>query len=121
MIHRARAIGEAGMDVFAGEIGEVFQQFLDADRGGERIEHVADAHPGAGNNRAAAADIGVDDDACGHGGSMWGKGGGRQGGWIGCCFDSTLRGDSPKFCWLGLSMILKECLTLSSIGRRLFN
>lgn len=70
MVHRARAVGQAGVHIFAGEIGEVFQQFLDADRGGERIEHVADAHPGAGDNRAAAADIGVDDDARGHRGSM---------------------------------------------------
>lgn len=64
------------MDVFAREIGEVFQQFFNADRGGERIEHVADAHPRTGDNRPPAAYIGVDDDARGHVGSMWGRGGG---------------------------------------------
>lgn len=76
MIDRARAIGQAGMDVFAGEIGEVGQQFFDRHGRCEGVQHVADAHPGASDDRPAAADIGVDDDARGHGRIMWGRGGG---------------------------------------------
>lgn len=86
MIYRARAIGQAGMDVFAGEIGEVGQQFLDRHGRCQRAKHVADAHPGASDNRPATADIGVDDDARGHGWSMCWRGGSvksRRCYWIG--------------------------------------
>lgn len=72
MIDGARPIGQAGMDVFAGEIGEVGQQFLDRYGGCQRVEYIADAHPGAGDDGSSAADIGVDDDARGHGLTMWG-------------------------------------------------
>lgn len=73
MIDGARAIGQAGMDIFAGEIGEVGQQFLDRHGGCEGVQHIADAHPCAGDDGASAADIRVDDDARGHGWIMWGR------------------------------------------------
>lgn len=66
MIDGSCAIGQAGMDVFTGEIGEVGQQFLDRDGRGQRVKHVADAHPGSSDDGSSAADIGVDDDACVH-------------------------------------------------------
>lgn len=76
MIDGSRTIGQAGMDVFAGEVGEVTQQFFDRHGRCEGVKHVVDAYPGAGYDRPAAADIGVDDDARGHGRIMWGRGGG---------------------------------------------
>lgn len=66
VIDGTRGIGEAGMDVFAGEVRKVREQFLDADAIGERIQHVTDAHPGTGDDRPAAADLGVDGNARGH-------------------------------------------------------
>lgn len=76
MIDGACAKGQAGMDVFAGEIGEVGQQFLDRHGRGQSVQHVADAHPGASDDRPPAADIGVDDDTRGHGRIMWRRGAG---------------------------------------------
>ena len=54
------------MDVSAGQIREVGDQLVDPGPRGERIEHVDHAHPGARDDRAAAADFGIDDDALAH-------------------------------------------------------
>jgi len=70
VIDGTRGIGEAGVDVFADEVGKVREQFLDADTISQRIQHVADAHPGAGDDRPAAADLEVDGHARGHVGKM---------------------------------------------------
>ena len=66
MIDRARAIREAGIDIFTREVGEIGKQFIDADWRGERVEHVADAHTRARDDRPAAAHFGIDDDARTH-------------------------------------------------------
>lgn len=70
MIDGTRGIGEAGVDVFADDVGKVGEQFLDADAIGQRIQHIADAHPGTGDDRAAAAELRVGGDARGHVGKM---------------------------------------------------
>ena len=67
VIDRARAVGEAGDDVFVREIRKVGDEFVDGCAGRQRVEDVGDAHPRAGDDRAAAADVRVDGDAFRHG------------------------------------------------------
>jgi hypothetical protein len=66
MIDRACGVGEAGVDVLAREIGKVRQQFVYADRRGQRVQHVADTHARTVDDRPAAANIPIDDDARAH-------------------------------------------------------
>lgn len=58
-----RRVGEAGADVFKGDVGEVGDDLRFGRAVRERFEDVGDAHPGAGNGRTAAADGGIDGDA----------------------------------------------------------
>lgn len=69
-------MGLASAGVFASEVGEIGDQFVDTGRRRQRIEHVDHPHACAGDDRPPAADFGIDDDALARRGWMLGPHGG---------------------------------------------
>lgn len=74
VIERARGVGEARLHVFAAEVEEIGEQFVDLRTARQCVEHVDLAHPGASDNRPPATNFGIDDDAFAHAAKM-------RGGW----------------------------------------
>lgn len=70
MIKRTSGVSKASLNVFAGQIGEIGEQFINFSATCQRIEHIRYTHPRSGNNWPATANLRIDDDAISHGGRL---------------------------------------------------